>query len=486
MAYKYYPKYTIQREELVDVSKVPKETQEMLEIIQTTGHQNVVDLVLPKTMKKFKVFSSKLWTLVVPNNYEKVPVLMAHTDTVGNTKVNSFSWTQNKTAICNTVPKNIGGDDRLGCWIIKKLLEEENDNFAYILFDQEEVGCIGSYDFTRTKSMEYLEKIATVFIGLDRKGSSDLALYGYESAEFLEALETIPDYKEAYGSITDCAVLAEHAGICCVNFSVGYYNEHTANEYIVPSEAKKTLDTVRKLPKIFWEEVFKADYAFGGGSMYAGYYSANSGWGGYRSSYKPTNDTKLPTKYKTERRVTCDICQCEVDEVDTLYSTKGNLVCTSCVENDPFLADTEFSCESCGTTILASEGVFNAHGDFVCSNCFFTEQTYLDCGVWDEEEYKYQPSNVQKDTQFLWDDEDELDYSQLSKGINTSSYETTLTKISDTIVEELIKIKGDSSNVIYPLLIEDLKKVHEYKKSGMLNLEQLEEIELLEDMYNVK
>lgn len=372
MAYNFKKKnFDIIRGEVVDINKVDKATKGMLEMLMVQGHSKVVDKVLPKNLKKFKVFSSKLWVLVVPNNHnERIPVLMAHTDTVGNTPVRGFTYVQdNPNAICNKDLRNIGGDDRLGCWIIQQLLETEDDRFAYILFDQEEVGCVGSYDFTKSKSMEYIEKIASCFIGLDRKGSNELALYGYESDEFNDLLEKIEGYETDFGSISDCAVLAEEVGICCVNMSIGYYKEHTQNEYIVPSETLRTLDAVVNLPQEFWGKKYEADLK----ASYYAYYENYTYYGNYGGLYKTSPKSHSISPQALED-ILCDGCGFMTHVDDIVFAESGMGYCLNCVETNTEVGHEVIYCDSCGAPMYASESAFDVYGDCVCTNCFILSQ----------------------------------------------------------------------------------------------------------------
>lgn len=134
----------------------------------------------------------------------------------------------------------LGGDDRAGVFIMLQLIKEGVGDYAYAFFYNEEKGCLGSshavqmYDFSRYNC----------FIGLDRRGGSDLATYRLDNEELISIFE-LYGYSRVLGTITDVAVLSESFGIACVNLSVGFYYEHTGVEYINFLDTLKTLEILR-------------------------------------------------------------------------------------------------------------------------------------------------------------------------------------------------------------------------------------------------
>lgn len=226
----------------------------MENLLKTEKHIEVVN----KTLKyldrdKYKVYKSPLWTVAIPIKEGIYPSLVAHTDIVGNTPP------KNITKYKDVVTGNgeiLGGDDRCGCYIIQQVIKKSDKDFIYILPNEEEIGCIGSNDLVKSKIFSKIIEKNSCFIGLDRRESSDLALYGYNNQELISLLETETGYKRVNGSITDVAILSENSDIACVNFSVGFYNEHTPKEYIDFNVTKKTLNVILNLPKVLWKKVF--------------------------------------------------------------------------------------------------------------------------------------------------------------------------------------------------------------------------------------
>ena len=188
---------------------------------QALSHSEVIALIETNVdLENYHHLIDKYYHIYIPKNLSKtVPCLCAHTDTVHVHAPRRFKKT--KTTI--SAKEGLGADDRNGCWLIHQMMQKRTNDFIFALFDREEDGCIGSSSFDPSSISNYV----SVFIGLDRKGKNELALYGYESDELLCVLSTIEGYQFDYGTMTDVVILAENTGICCFNISVGFYNQHT-------------------------------------------------------------------------------------------------------------------------------------------------------------------------------------------------------------------------------------------------------------------
>jgi len=138
----------------------------------------------------------------------------------------------------------LGADDRAGCamlWELKDL------GHSILITDGEEKGRIGS------KWLKYNNKdIADILnkhqfmIQLDRKNGLDFKCYEVGTEEFRTFIEENTGYSEPdIKKCTDICTLC--TDICGVNFSVGYYDEHTNYEKINFNEWLNTLNMVKKL-----------------------------------------------------------------------------------------------------------------------------------------------------------------------------------------------------------------------------------------------
>lgn len=200
-------------------------------MLKLTKHSEVIDTIL-------KVVDTKLFDVVRNDKrgYTSImakgggvrPALCVHTDTICNIHPTAIHKEGDVWRNADRT-KLLGADDRAGCYIVKELLTRNHTGYHYLIFDWEEIGGIGSSNYARTElSIENAER-TSCFVGLDRLGVCEMALYGYESDYFLEAIK-IDTWKFTCGSFTDASNLAGDLNRCCVNLSIGYDGEHTRHE----------------------------------------------------------------------------------------------------------------------------------------------------------------------------------------------------------------------------------------------------------------
>lgn len=149
---------------------------------------------------------------------------------------------QNKQQLGFT-PNCLGADCATGNYIMLRLLQA-NAKGLYVFFREEESGGVGSEYFRQDKSNEKYWDILTHCVSFDRKGYTSIITeqWGGQCAsdefalDFAEAIAQADTNKrldtfvaDPTGSFTDSAnftdVISE-----CTNLSVGYFNQHTANE----------------------------------------------------------------------------------------------------------------------------------------------------------------------------------------------------------------------------------------------------------------
>lgn len=184
-----------------------------------------------------------------------IPILLtAHMDTVHKERVKRV--TQKNGILWS--PQGIGGDDRCGIYIILKILGMGYK--PYVLFcEDEEKGGIGSSKFCRSKYIHDLKELK-YFIGLDRRGQDDAVYYDCGNYDFKRFIETETEYKENWGSFTDICNLSDKTDVASVNLSVGYYREHTIEEYINLKDMEYTLKMVQQLLEIDYSDMAGFDY----------------------------------------------------------------------------------------------------------------------------------------------------------------------------------------------------------------------------------
>ena len=200
----------------------------------------------------------------VPGNRRDRVLLVAHADTVWDRLYWDFSDeeaekldVQNKEH-CPVLKDGIvrqggwdgwglGADDRAGCamlWLLK------DSGHSLLITDGEERGQIGARHLM-DQNPELAEELNAhqYMIQLDRRNGRDYKTYDLPvSGAFREFIETKTGYADAgRWSYTDIVALC--TGVCGVNLSVGYYDEHQEKEYLDVEEWLNTYRIVKDLLK---------------------------------------------------------------------------------------------------------------------------------------------------------------------------------------------------------------------------------------------
>ena len=221
----------------------------LLTFNQTELFEHIVHKVSKNNNYNITV-SYKSGIIVKPKAVDKYPLICSHLDTINDSKKiklqNSdieidgdiIRLSQSSLAKC------LGGDDRCGVYTALQLIDL-GFPYGFAFFCDEEIGCIGSSILA--KDIDENESI-TAFIGLDRRGLDNVAVYGYDNSDLINLFEN-EGYIEVDGSITDVSVLSEQSSrnLACVNLSVGYYNEHTKMEFINIFAIQRAIKTLIKL-----------------------------------------------------------------------------------------------------------------------------------------------------------------------------------------------------------------------------------------------
>lgn len=168
----------------------------------------------------------------------EIPIcLVAHLDTVHKELPRDIIEVDDKIYS----PQGIGGDDRCGVYAILQIIKKHKCSVLFCC--DEEIGGVGAEEFAKSKYGEGMK----YYIELDRKGKKDAVFYECGNDEFMDYICGFGAWREEYGSYTDICDIAPAKGCSAVNFSVGYYNQHTLSEYVVPSEVDYCIDNVCKL-----------------------------------------------------------------------------------------------------------------------------------------------------------------------------------------------------------------------------------------------
>lgn len=205
------------------------------------------------------------------------------------------------------------GDDGGGIFVALEALKNL-DVIKIAFFVQEEVGCIGS----KHVSLDFFKDVGYIIQG-DRKGSGDLILdYFYSevvSKEFKDKCSPLfknYGFKAANGSFTDVMELAERGvGVCVFNFSVGYYNAHSDDEYTIIDELINSTEFALNLLTYLGKNRFEHKYdKYNYGSKYSNYYGRYDSMYGYGWEDDYSYDNPAYDKVEDEE----DICTCSLQD----------------------------------------------------------------------------------------------------------------------------------------------------------------------------
>lgn len=216
------------------------------------------------------------------NEVDNTPAFCCHLDTVHH----DFPYPEllGGDVLTSFNGHGIGGDDKCGIVACLELLQRVP--CKAIFFRDEEKGCLGSREYNTEQLKNNL-----FCIEIDRRNATDLITKtgGIDmcSKEFVTRIKAImPWCKEADGLFTDVSRLGK-AGINMLNISSGYYNPHSAKEYVVLSELSRNIDGLEEFAKdIIKNPLNEKEYTR---NEYTTTYT-KSYWSTKGTRYKKTND----------------------------------------------------------------------------------------------------------------------------------------------------------------------------------------------------
>lgn len=197
-------------------------------------------------------------------NVEWFPCVISHTDTVHNldeinVKEEYLPNAQEDIKLAlkaynnHGKPTGIGGDDKAGVFACLTLLEELPDLKA-AFFVSEETGCHGS----KNADPEFFKNVG-YGIQFDAPENWMVTEYCFgqqlfeRDSKFFEVCDHVltegTGGKQQYliHPYTDVYSLRGLFDFQCINFSIGYYNYHTANEYVVVEDVENGIEMGRKM-----------------------------------------------------------------------------------------------------------------------------------------------------------------------------------------------------------------------------------------------
>jgi len=192
------------------------------------------------------------------------PCVVAHTDTVHeidsiNIKEEMLNNYQGEKKLSLKAyndqgkPTGIGGDNKCGVFACLELLKEL-PNLKASFFVSEETGCHGSKNADEEffKNVGYAIQFDAPFNWMVSQYCMGVKLFD-KSDEFFSKCDDVLtesfEGRQKYGShpYTDVYALKSKFDFSCINFSIGYYNYHTANEYVVIEDTLSGIEAGKKM-----------------------------------------------------------------------------------------------------------------------------------------------------------------------------------------------------------------------------------------------
>ena len=238
---------------------------------------------IPHFVDEFNnIYATKQESLDLPEDFY-FPCVISHTDTVHDidtiniveeTLPNAQGEIKLSYKAYNELgyPTGIGGDDKCGVFACLTLLKEL-PNLKAAFFVSEETGCHGSL-----KASE--EFFTNVGYGIQFDAPENWMITEKcvgqvlfdRDTEFFEACDKVltegmnqNDMRYMVHPYTDVYALRGKFNFSCINFSIGYYNYHTKNEYVVVEDVFNGIDMGRKMienlgTKLHYKKSVKYDW----------------------------------------------------------------------------------------------------------------------------------------------------------------------------------------------------------------------------------
>lgn len=200
-----------------------------------------------------------------------IPIcLTAHLDTV-------FGQNRNKNIKIDggviSSNEGLGADDRVGVYMILKIIKKYKCNVLFL--EDEECGHSGAVHFIAGPYKEMFIDHNNFCIDLDMAGSKILTFYETTNKEFQnDVTHILSQYKVRNPKLgaSDLIELTigwekdgrngkqkyEGTNVASFNIGVGYYKEHTLDEYVVFSEVKNSIQDVIRIIELMPNKQYKA------------------------------------------------------------------------------------------------------------------------------------------------------------------------------------------------------------------------------------
>lgn len=154
----------------------------------------------------------------------------------------------------------LSADDRNGVWTMLKHIKAGKTNWGYFFSRDEEKGRFGAKALMGDNVLKKHDERVSFFIQIDRKGENDLAYYSlrddapdyysHGNSRFKDKINSFESYKVVPGGLTDIVNYCGITGICGINISAGYYNEHTPRPGRSSTFEYSSIQYIENLPGI--------------------------------------------------------------------------------------------------------------------------------------------------------------------------------------------------------------------------------------------
>lgn len=174
----------------------------------------------------------------------EIPIaLVAHIDTVWNFA--PYPYYNDKYKVLYS-KDGLGADDRAGVVAILKILSSGlRPSIIFTL--GEEIGGIGAQKLV--SDFPFPVNPINYIIELDRHGNNDACFYNCTKENFQEYIINNFKFIKAEGIFSDIYFICPKWNIAGVNLSIGYYNEHTKQEYLDLTIFYKIITRVKQMLK---------------------------------------------------------------------------------------------------------------------------------------------------------------------------------------------------------------------------------------------
>lgn len=276
--------------ETLEVQSYSRETRRMMDFIVKKAHQYGA---------KVELHDGNIY--ITKGTDRWYPCIVAHTDTVHKIVPDTeylvmfdkgayFGWNPVKNA-----ETGVGGDDKVGIYIALAALRDF-DAIKVAFFRDEEIGCIGA-----SNAREDFFTDVRYILECDRRGDSDFVdnIAGpLQSRAFRKAVAPMlikHGYKFSHGMMTDVDALKDIVPVCMANMSCGYYNPHSAKEFVDVFDVERAralvYDIFTNLEPKRWDHVVRgkssASTVYYGGGKYGW---DDEDWGSWRYGGKFGSD----------------------------------------------------------------------------------------------------------------------------------------------------------------------------------------------------